>query len=210
VSDTNTDYWEPTDPEWSDVDVLARTALRNQWVARFLEESPGDARIKAVRRRSRTDLPARELAALPSRTEYEVGHLATGEALVLVRPAIFNWGIDFTFVIRGSTDIRPSHGDLGLDVAAKLRENRSAGPRLYAAIEAVYRCKDPTVMSQAFADLDVLKGWPIERLLHACYWLFLEADITYWNLSGRRMTMEHIRNQFRSAPVLLPGGRWVS
>ena len=58
--------------------------------------------------------------------------------------------------------------------------------RLHALLREVYECHDVTD-----AQMDAITfntGLPVDPILKAIKWLFIEQDIRYWNYSGRSMT----------------------
>ena len=152
-----------------------RKSIRNEITQWFLTESPGTGKLE-----------------LRSAYHYQVETLSGDKHIMLRRPARLNKGFDFEVAIPGSNfgiDRRtelPSHASILKD----LEEKRLAAPMEYQKvaliINRVYACEcipDEELLSLDFKDL----GHPIDHILKAIKWLFIEQDITYWNWSGRAM-----------------------
>ena len=58
--------------------------------------------------------------------------------------------------------------------------------RLYQLLLKVYECHD--VSDEEMAGICFNNGLPVDHILKAIKWLFIEQDIRYWNYSGRNMT----------------------
>lgn len=153
-----------------------RESIRSEITQWFLDESPGSGRLH-----------------LRSVYHYQVEELSGDKSILLRRPARLNKGFDFEVAIPGSnfglkqrkTDL-PSHASIVND----LKEKYTADPTEYQTVKALinrlYAC-------EAISDMELLSphfentGHPIDHILKAIKWLFIEQDITYWNWSGRSM-----------------------
>ena len=154
-----------------------RADIRKELVTLLLQEQPGTgAGVNASRYRYTVDI-------------------FNNYSIVLNRPAGLNKGFDFTVNIQGMsfkkqrTYSNPSHQDI-IDV---LQSVKSANPTQYQnvslEIRNIYNCVSPNFQNiSGITFLDHTNTpRPIEIILLAIKWLFIEQDITYWNWSGRNM-----------------------
>ena len=58
--------------------------------------------------------------------------------------------------------------------------------RLYGLLRRVFECEDVTDDEMEIIHFNT--GLPIDHILKAIKWLFIEQDIRYWNYSCRNMT----------------------
>ena len=133
-----------------------------------------------------------------SRFHYNV-ELYGDYAIFLKRPTRLNKGFDFTVNISGlwfkknRRYSNPSHSD----IANSLQNCKDTFPDEYikvkAAIIEIYNCND-TSLSHINADFRDYEGTehPIQIILLAIKWLFMEQDCAYWNYSGRRMFFDSL------------------
>lgn len=161
-----------------------RADIRKELVTLLLQEQPGTgAGVNASRYRYTVDT-------------------FNNYSIVLNRPAGLNKGFDFTVNIQGMsfkkqrTYSNPSHQDI-IDV---LQSVKSANPTQYQnvslEIRNIYNCVSPNFQNiSGITFLDHTNTpRPIEIILLAIKWLFIEQDITYWNWSGRNMLFSSLQN----------------
>ena len=161
-----------------------RADIRKELVTLLLQEQPGTgAGVNASRYRYTVDI-------------------FNNYSIVLNRPAGLNKGFDFTVNIQGMsfkkqrTYSNPSHQDI-IDV---LQSVKSANPTQYQnvslEIRNIYNCVSPNFQNiSGITFLDHTNtSRPIEIILLAIKWLFIEQDITYWNWSGRNMLFSSLQN----------------
>ena len=161
-----------------------RADIRKELVTLLLQEQPGTgAGVNASRYRYTVDI-------------------FNNYSIVLNRPAGLNKGFDFTVNIQGMsfkkqrTYSNPSHQDI-IDV---LQSVKSANPTQYQnvslEIRNIYNCVSPNFQNiSGITFLDHTNTpRPIEIILLAIKWLFIEQDITYWNWSGRNMLFSSLQN----------------
>ncbi len=161
----------------------SRKELRDFVVKTFLEEKGGYRKdgVKHV-----------------TRYKYFVEKLHDGRRIFLLRPTFLNKGIDFQVWVEkfeGGQDKRPSHKDILQDIRAKLTENKAEAIKLLEAIREVWNCKEPEKALETHR-FNFENGFPVELLLKALKWLFIEQDITYWNYDGRAMLFSAIMKGF--------------
>ena len=161
-----------------------RADIRNELVMLLLQEQPGTgAGVNA------------------SRYRYTVDTFGN-YSIVLNRPAGLNKGFDFTVNIQGMsfkkkrTYYNPSHQD----ITNVLQSVKNANPTQYQnvslEIRNIYNCVSPNFQNiSGITFLDHTNtSRPIEIILLAIKWLFIEQDITYWNWSGRNMLFSGLQN----------------
>lgn len=160
----------------------SRKTIRDHVITTFLLEVPGTG--KGVN---------------CSRYIYYVETLANGSQVYLSRPAWFNKGVDFTVNVqnlrfRPSRMVEaPSHANILDDLSDKKASNPTAYGTVSRIINDLYLCQpvsDRTMRSLVFG-----VGHPVEAILKAVKWLFIEQDVTYWNWSGRQMLFDGLRDR---------------
>lgn len=133
---------------------------------------------------------------LASRYTYIVESLNSNYSIFLKRPTTLNKGFDFTVNINGlhfkkkRRYSNPSHSD----IVNALINCRQQFPVVYQntikqLIQDIYDCKNVSFNSLSgatFIDYQQVQH-PIEIILLAIKWLFMEQDCAYWNYSGRAM-----------------------
>lgn len=131
-----------------------------------------------------------------SRYQYNVESY-NGYGIFLKRPTQLNKGFDFTVNVQGMYFKKnrrysnPSHNDI-FDALICCRDEY---PEEYDAVKdaiiAIYECDDIdlTHINAYFLDYEG-RQHPIQIILLAIKWLFMEQDCAYWNYSGRRMLFE--------------------
>ena len=125
---------------------------------------------------------------------YYVETLESGDRVYLQRPANLHNGFDFLVCVENTNYAPqgqrrrnfPKHEDLGDDLQMKKQENPEMYARLYELLKRVFDCHD--VQEAEYADIRFNVGLPVDHILKAIKWLFIEQDIRYWNYSGRNMT----------------------
>lgn len=151
-----------------------RKEIRNQVIMKFLSEEPGTGKGDKC-----------------SKYIYEVEKLKNGNKVYLRRPASLNKGVDFTvhienikFRAKGIVDM-PSHNDIIEDLRLKLMENPYEYKKVKVIINKLYSCEN--ISESEYSKVYFNDGHPIDGILKAIKWLFIEQDVTYWNWSGRAM-----------------------
>lgn len=114
--------------------------------------------------------------------------------IFLKRPTQLNKGFDFTVNVSGlyfkknRRYSNPSHND----IISALTDCKTNFPTHYSQIASlindIYECHDAliTPSGATFLDSDGNQH-PIEIIVLAIKWLFMEQDCAYWNYSGRCM-----------------------
>ena len=161
-----------------------RADIREELVALFLQEQPGTG-----------------IGENASRYRYIVENF-NNFSIVLNRPAGLNKGFDFTVHIQGMcfkkqrTYSNPSHQD----IISVLQSIKSTNPTRYQSVAGeirnIYNCVSPNfqnISGITFLDHTNIRR-PIEIILLAIKWLFIEQDITYWNWSGRNMLFSGLQS----------------
>ena len=153
-----------------------RTAMRKNLIITFLNEAPGTGNGDKA-----------------SRYQYNVEQFAE-YGIYLKRPTQLNKGFDFTVNIDGlffkknRRYSNPSHQD----IINSLTDCKNRFPKIYPTISQtikdIYHCKPVSLnlTGATFRDHDNNEH-PIEIILLAIKWLFMEQDCAYWNYSGRAM-----------------------
>ena len=128
-----------------------------------------------------------------SRYQYNVE--TYGEySIFLKRPTQLNKGFDFTVNIQGvyfkknRRYSKPSHQDIFDALACCKDEYPNEYDAVRASIIDIYHCNDIDLshIHAYFRDFEDVEH-PIQIILLAIKWLFMEQDCAYWNYSGRRM-----------------------
>ena len=123
-------------------------------------------------------------------------------SILLKRPVPLNKGFDFTVNITGMFFKKqrrysnPSHSDI-IEALTYLRDVDSSGyATAIKALSEIYSCQAydrESVRNLYFVDYDK-NSHPIEIILLATKWLFVEQDVHYWNWSGRAMLWSTLSN----------------
>ncbi len=158
------------------ISVLNQIAMRENLIQTFLHEKPGTGTgDNASRYRYNVE------------RFYEYG-------IFLKRPTQLNKGFDFTVNIDGlffkknRRYSNPSHQDI-IDALTNCKVNF---PHIYPTIalklRQIYSC-EPVSLTPSIATFYDYTGesHPVEIILLAVKWLFMEQDCAYWNYSGRAM-----------------------
>lgn len=155
----------------------SRNDVRMRVVAALAEESPGTG--------SGDDA---------SKYIYYVETLRSGDRVYLQRPANLHNGFDFLVCVENANYAEPGnrrrnfpkHDDLGNDLVLKKSHDPEMYKKLYDLLRRIYECHDVSDDEMDAIVFDV--GLPVDHILKAIKWLFIEQDIRYWNYSGRNMT----------------------
>lgn len=114
--------------------------------------------------------------------------------IYLRRPTQLNKGFDFTVHIQGvyfkkkKKYSNPSHHDIFEALICCQQECPEEYEAVEKAILAIYDCYDVDLSCIDAYFLDYMGDChPIQIILLAIKWLFMEQDCAYWNYSGRRM-----------------------
>lgn len=119
--------------------------------------------------------------------------------IYLKRPTQLNKGFDFTVNVEGMYFKKarrynnPSHQDIFEALTYCLNTFPEEYDKVRKAIVDIYNCID-TDFSQINAFFCDCEGTnhPIQIILLAIKWLFMEQDCAYWNYSGRRMLFDKL------------------
>lgn len=117
--------------------------------------------------------------------------------IYLKRPTQLNKGFDFTVNISGmyfkknKRYSNPSHHDIFNALASCQHDYPQEYDKVKNAIFSIYNCEEVSIadIDAYFCDFDGTEH-PIQIILLAIKWLFMEQDCAYWNYSGRRMFFE--------------------
>lgn len=153
-----------------------RVSMRENLIQTFLRENPGTGKGDNA-----------------SRYHYNVEQFGD-YGIFLKRPTQLNKGFDFTVNIDGlffkknRRYSNPSHQDI-LDALTNCKINF---PRIYPSIaqklHQIYNCESVSLVPSGATFYDYAGNeHPIEIILLAVKWLFMEQDCAYWNYSGRAM-----------------------
>lgn len=135
-----------------------------------------------------------------SRYQYSVE--SYGEySIVLKRPTQLNKEFDFTFNIFGMYFKKnrryhnPSHQDIFSALSCCRDEYPDEYDKVREAIIKLYECEevDLSNINAYFRDYERVQH-PIQVIILAIKWLFMEQDCAYWNYSGRKMLFEGLSN----------------
>ena len=161
-----------------------RIQKRQALISCFLNEEPGGGR-----------------GSLASRYLYIVETYGA-YGIYLKRPTQLNKGFDFTVNIKGvyfkkqRKYSNPSHDDI-VKALSFCRENfRREYSQIVTSIINIYNCKAWKVseINAYFLDYDDVHH-PIQIILLAIKWLFMEQDCAYWNYSGRAMFFQKLGDE---------------
>ncbi len=153
-----------------------RISMRKNLIQTFLCETPGTG----------TGINA-------SRYQYNVEQF-DNYGIFLKRPTQLNKGFDFTVHIDGlffkknRRYSNPSHQDI-LDALTDCKINfPSIYPSIAQKLRQIYNCSTVSLTPSGATFYDYAGNThPIEIILLAVKWLFMEQDCAYWNYSGRAM-----------------------
>jgi len=131
---------------------------------------------------------------------YFVETLKSGDRVYLQRPANLHYGFDFLVCVENANYAEPGrrrrnypkHDDFHQDLIRKKAENPLMYTALYNLLRRVYECNDVTDIE--IEEITFESGLPVDHIVKAIKWLFIEQDIRYWNYSGRTMTWGIVPN----------------
>ena len=158
-----------------------RISMRENLIQAFLHENPGTGRGNDA-----------------SRYRYNVEQFGN-YGIFLKRPTRLNKGFDFTVNIDGlffknnRRYSNPSHQDI-IDALVYCQTNF---PHIYPSIaqklQQIYCCEPVSLFPSGATFCDYAgEEHPIEIILLAVKWLFMEQDCAYWNYSGRAMLYQEL------------------
>lgn len=164
--------------------VSNRTQMRIDLISCFLNEFPGTGRGNNA-----------------SRYQYNVETYGN-YGIYLKRPTQLNKGFDFTVNVKGMYFKKnrrysnPSHQDIFNALTYCLNTYPEEYNTVRNAIVGIYNCVDAdlTQINAYFCDHEGTEH-PIQIILLAIKWLFMEQDCAYWNYSGRRMLFEGLNER---------------
>ena len=157
----------------------SRAQMRQDLIATFMSEQPGTGNGNNA-----------------SRYRYDVEKLNLNYSIFLKRPTMLNKGFDFTVNISGMSFKKkriysnPSHADIiEALINCKNRFSTIYQKDIVPMINDIYNCKSVNMSVLSGATFEDYQGFshPIEIILLAVKWLFMEQDCAYWNYSGRAM-----------------------
>lgn len=131
-----------------------------------------------------------------SRYQYNV-EAYNNYGIYLRRPTQLNKGFDFTVNVEGLSFKKkrqysnPSHQDILTALTYCSNKYSNEYPAVKKAIIDIYHCVniDLSRINAFFCDYKG-KEHPIQVILLAIKWLFMEQDCAYWNYSGRQMLFD--------------------
>ena len=169
-----------------------RVDIRKEMIDLFLNETAGTGK-----------------GNLCSKYQYDVEQISnTPYSIFLIRPARLNKGIDFTVHVGGGLQFKKFSKTGKVNAQDQLKFKIDSVPRhdcieaalqnctnnanynnVKTAMRNIYNCQQYNMASVANITFNDYLGnaHPIEIILLAAKWLFIEQDITYWNHSGRAM-----------------------
>ena len=158
-----------------------RSQMRQALISCFLNEAPGTGRDNNA-----------------SRYQYNVEAYG-GFGIYLKRPTQLNKGFDFTVNVEGmyfkknKRYSNPSHQDILDALSYCLHTYPDEYDAVRKTIIDIYNCTDADLsqINAYFCDYEGTEH-PIQVILLAIKWLFMEQDCAYWNYSGRRMLFERL------------------
>lgn len=156
--------------------IGSRKTMRKALISEFLNEQPGTG-----------------IDDNASRYRYNV-ETFLNYTIFLKRPTQLNKGFDFTVNIDGlffkknRRYSNPSHQDI-IDALCDCKYHfPELYPSIASTITKIFNCEPVTLLPSGatFKDFEN-SSHPIEIILLAVKWLFMEQDCAYWNYSGRSM-----------------------
>lgn len=122
--------------------------------------------------------------------------------IFLKRPTRLNKGFDFTVNVQGMCFKKskkysnPRHDDIFEALTCCKNKCPNEYNAVSKAIIAIYECNDIDLshINAYFLDFEGTSH-PIQIILLAIKWLFMEQDCAYWNYSGRKMLFEGLVNR---------------
>lgn len=157
------------------------------------EGTRNEVRMRVVQKFSK-ELPGTGSGDLASGYIYYVEKLQDGSRVYLQRPANLHNGFDFLVCVENANYAKtgerkrnyPKHNEFEEDLAKKKEENPEMFKKLYRILRKIFECHD--VSDEEINEIKFNSGLPVDHVVKATKWLFIEQDIRYWNYSGRNMT----------------------
>lgn len=163
----------------------SRKIQREALITKFLEEVPGSGN---------GNLTSRYTYIVDTYEDYYI---------YLRRPTQLNKGFDFVVNIHGIHFFKnrsysnPSHNDI-INILSQCKDsNINEYEKVKTTIDELYNCRGLSVLNTinlTFTDY-LGQTHPIQPILLAIKWLFLEQDCAYWNYSGRTMLHNALKEQ---------------
>lgn len=161
-----------------------RVQMRKSLITCFLDEEAGTGREDNA-----------------SRYQYNVETYGN-YGIYLRRPTQLNKGFDFTVNVDGMYFKKnrrysnPSHQDIFDALTYCLNTYPEEYNAVREAIYNIYSCIDVDLseINAYFCDYEQTEH-PIQVILLAIKWLFMEQDCAYWNYSGRRMLFDGLKER---------------
>lgn len=158
-----------------------------------LPEGSRSVKRKALIECFLTELPGTGTGDYASRYQYNVETYGD-YGIFLKRPTQLNKGFDFTVHISGVLFKKnrrysnPSHQDIFDALFCCKNSMPIEYKKVKAAILEIYNCQIVNLshINATFCDYEGATH-PIQIILLAIKWLFMEQDCAYWNYSGRNM-----------------------
>lgn len=148
----------------------------------------------------KNELPGRGTEVNASRYIYEVENF-NNYKIQLCRPVKLNEGFDFTVNITGlyfkkkRCYSNPSHQDIIAALSYSEQNYSNYQSVIIPLINEIYNCKNVNIFQSGITFIDYnSRQHPIEIILLALKWLFIEQDFTYWNNSGRNMLYKSLKS----------------
>lgn len=154
-----------------------RNEVRMRVVNKFAEEQPGTG-----------------TGELASGYVYYVETLNSGDRVYLQRPANLHNGFDFLVCVENINYAKPGERkrnypkqkEFQEDLLSKKKANPEMFKKLHRVLREIFECHD--VNDEEISEIKFNVGLPVDHIVKATKWLFIEQDIRYWNYSGRNMT----------------------
>lgn len=164
--------------------ISNRTQMRKMLISCFLNETAGIGKGDNA-----------------SRYQYNV-EIYGDYGIYLKRPTQLNKGFDFTVNVKGvyfkknKRYSNPSHQDIFNALTYCMNTYYDEYDKVKKAIIEIYNCNniDLTQINACFCDYKGAEH-PIQVILLAIKWLFMEQDCAYWNYSGRKMLFDAFKGR---------------
>ena len=139
----------------------------------------------------------KHVMALPQ-LGYDVEDLSDGRKIVVTKPGGKSVNDIMVWVYEGpgGNHWRPSHSKIAKDLKIKLGHHKKNGLAVIKALEKVYEGIEPDdIISGAPLLGQNLPGLPVDLILKAYKWIWVQEDMNYPppKFQGRAMSMEGIR-----------------
>ena len=169
-----------------------RTDIRDEVLKLFLLETPGTGK-----------------GTNASKFIYTVEQMNQTYKIDIIRPAYLNKGMDIIVSVPGvvfthkgkkrtSKDNVPSHENIFDALLFVLNNNSQQYGLVKTALTSIYNCQpynSNSLLGITYIDAYSSIVYPIEIVVLALKWLFIEQDLTYWNWSGREMMWNGLKDR---------------